>query len=140
MDQSTIPFGGDVNITSLPSTGSRDPVEYLNNQHGTAQEQLSEGCNLWKIHTLPNDDRSSNERKQWRQQQLKEVLSDTGKQLSDEESSKISELLENYHDVFSLSDEERGETDLVEFSIETGNVSPERDRQPEEFHMQLTRK
>jgi len=26
--------------------------------------------------------------------------------------------LENYHDVFSLSDEERGETDLVEFSIE----------------------
>ena len=54
------------------------------------------------IHTLPNEDCSSKEQKQWRQQQLKEVLTDTGKQSSDEESSQIGKLLENYHDVFSF--------------------------------------
>ena len=85
VDQSTIPSGDDVNITcpDLPST----------NQHGAVQEQLSEGSNLWMIHTLPNDDCCSNERKQWRQQQLKEVLTDTEEQLSDEESSQISKLI-----------------------------------------------
>ena len=94
------------------------------------------------MHTLPNDDCSSNEQKQWRQQQLNEVLTDTGKQLSDEESSQISKLLENYHDVFSLSDEERGETDLVEFSIETGSASPERQaarRIPYAAHQEINR-
>ena len=32
----------------------------------------------------------------------------------------------DYHDIFSLCDDERGETDLLEFSIETGSASPKR--------------
>ena len=32
--------------------------------------------------------------------------------------------MSNYHDVFSLSDDEREETDLVEFSTDTGSASP----------------
>ena len=62
--------------------------------------------------------------------------------MSDEESSQISKLLENYHGVFSLSDEERGETDLVEFSIETGSASPERQaarRIPYAAHQEINR-
>ena len=36
----------------------------------------------------------------------------------------MSQLLADYHDIFSLNDDERGETDLVEFKIDTGDVSP----------------
>jgi len=42
----------------------------------------------------------------------------------DEESSQISKLLSNYHDVFSSSDNNRGETDFLELSIDTGSASP----------------
>ena len=35
-------------------------------------------------------------------------------------------LLEEYHDVFSLEDGERGETDLVQFHIDTGEAIPHR--------------
>ena len=54
-----------------------------------------------------------------RQQQLKESFTGT-------ESSQLSNLLAKYHDIFSLKDDERGETDLVEFKIDTGDACPKR--------------
>ena len=33
-------------------------------------------------------------------------------------------LLTDYHDVFSLEEDERGETDMVEFEINTGDELP----------------
>ena len=54
--------------------------------------------------------------------------------------SKLSNLLaEYYHDIFSLEDDERGETDLVEFKIDTG-VACQKGKQLEEFHLQLDRR
>jgi len=42
------------------------------------------------------------------------------------ELSQISKLLVDYHDVFYLGEEDRGETNLVEFEIKTGSASPVR--------------
>ena len=46
------------------------------------------------------------------------------RKLSQEEASQLSQLLADYHDIFSLNDDERGETDLVEFKIDTGMLLP----------------
>jgi len=51
-------------------------------------------------------------------------LVDVEKRLTEEEILQLSELLADYHDIFSLNDDERGETDLVEFKIDTGEAYP----------------
>ena len=45
---------------------------------------------------------------------------------STEEHQQVLSFLEQYHDVFSLTDSDRGETDLVELSIETGEATPKK--------------
>ena len=54
----------------------------------------------------------SNEHVEWRQQQLRKTFIESKIQPSDEESSQLGNLLAEYHDIFSLSDDEQGETDL----------------------------
>ena len=39
-------------------------------------------------------------------------------------STMLMSLLEEYHDMFSLEDGERGETDIVELRIDTGDAHP----------------
>ena len=39
--------------------------------------------------------------------------------MSAEDETKLCELLSEYHDVFSLEEDERGQTNLIEFSIDT---------------------
>jgi len=68
----------------------------------------------------------SNEHILWRQQQLIKSLVDVEKKLTEEEILHLSELLADYHDIFSLNDDERGETDLVEFKIDTGEAYTKR--------------
>ena len=41
-----------------------------------------------------------------------------------EEALQLSDVLAEYHDIVSLCNDERGETDLVEFKIDTGDASP----------------
>ena len=108
--------------------------------HETAQGQLPEQLKLWMV-TLSNDTDCSVEHKEWRQQQLRKTFIQPRRQLSEEESLQMSELLGNYHDIFSLSDDERGETDLMEFSIDTGSASPKRQaarRIPFAAHQEIT--
>ena len=61
----------------------------------------------------------------WRQQQLRSMLKEGKEHLSDEYLP-LEELLAEYHDIFSLEEDERGETDLVTFKIDTGNEIPKR--------------
>ena len=67
----------------------------------------------------------SNERVQWRKEQLVEIM-DLGAEPQSEKLSGLSELLQEYHHAFALEADERGETDLVQFSIDTGEASPMR--------------
>ena len=68
----------------------------------------------------------SNERICWRKQELRKQLqcSSNTELLSTEEKNRLFGTLEQYHDTFSLEDGERGETNLVEFSIDTGESAP----------------
>ena len=77
----------------------------------------------------------SNEHVQWRQHQLRKAFVESRKRLSQEEALQLSHLLADYHDIFSLNDDERGETDLVEFKIDTGDASPKK-QVARRFHLQ----
>ena len=81
---------------------------------------------LSNVSLLPDDNVDSNERIKWRQQQLEKILIPSKECLSQEEASRLRELLIGSHEVFSFEDEERGETDLVEFRIDTGDATPKR--------------
>ena len=71
-----------------------------------------------------SENSGSNEHVQWRQHQLRKAFIGSRKQLSQEEASQLSQLLADYHDIFSLNDDKRGEADLVEFKIDTRDASP----------------
>ena len=53
-------------------------------------------------------------------------MCDVSHNLTPEESSRLSELLANHHEVFSLEVGERGEAGLVKFSIDTGDPTTKR--------------
>ena len=59
-----------------------------------------------------------------RKAKLVECLSNgfAGSNLTTKEHQKVLSFLENYNDVFSLGEGDRGETDLVEMTIETGDA------------------
>ena len=105
----------------------------------TEQQEIEMDPDLFRLLNVslsPDDSVDSNERIKWRQQQLKKILIQSRECLSQEEASRLSELLIGYHEVFSLEDEEREETDLVEFGIDTG-MRPQRDKLPKGFPLLL---
>jgi len=69
---------------------------------------------------------SSNECIIWRQQQLISTFVDSVTGVSEEESSQLGGLVTDYHDIFSLNDEEHGEMDFLKFKIDTGDALPRR--------------
>ena len=81
---------------------------------------------FFNVSLLPDDNVISTERIKWRQQKLNEILIQSRGSITQEENTQLSDLLMGYHEVFSLEDGERGETDLVEFKIDTGDAIPKR--------------
>ena len=61
-----------------------------------------------------------------RQQQLKEILMEDLKHLSVDQSEAIISSVSDLHAAFALEEGERGETNLTQFQIETGNATPKR--------------
>ena len=57
----------------------------------------------------------------WRQQQLGKILRGAKGQLSEGDHLLFEELLSEYHDVFSLDEDEQVETNMIKFNINTGN-------------------
>jgi len=47
-------------------------------------------------------------------------------QLTENGTLQFKKLLAEYHDLFSLTVDKRGETDLIEFKIDTGDVYPKK--------------
>ena len=60
-----------------------------------------------------------------RKEKLKVLLNDGNCSLNSSEQEKLHALLSEYHEVFSLEDNERGETDLVQLTIDTGDAPPQ---------------
>ena len=86
---------------------------------GEESQRLSDELNVLSV-SAP----VSSEWMECRQQQLGNLLRSTKEQLSEEHYLPLEELLLDYHDVFSLEEDERGETDMVEFEINTGDELP----------------
>ena len=61
-----------------------------------------------------------------RQEKLREHIDIERKDVSEEERRELMELLLDYHSAFSLDEDERGETDLVQFEINTGEARPKK--------------
>ena len=61
-----------------------------------------------------------------RKQTVRELFSEDldNPDLSSDQQEKLLSLLEEYHDVFSLEDGERGETDVIKVHIDTGDAPP----------------
>jgi len=61
----------------------------------------------------------------WWQQKLQHLLKDD---MTNPQRVELQPLLLQYHDVFSLLEDDRGETDIVQLKIDTGNAPPQRQR------------
>ena len=63
-----------------------------------------------------------------RKAKLMEYLSDgiTNSELTTKEHQQVLSFLQSYHDVFSLDEGDRDETDLIEMTIETGDAAPKK--------------
>jgi len=104
---------------------------------------LGKAATVDLIHTDTNDDRVdieeseqelsalqnrtySNERVCWRKQELKRQLQSfsTTSAVSKEEMQQLYDTLEGFHDIFLIKDDECGETNFVEFNIDTGESPP----------------
>ena len=68
----------------------------------------------------------SNENIQWRKDKLCTLLDKGESALVPNEREKLKEMLMEYHNVFSLEMNERGETDLIQFEINTGDAPPKK--------------
>ena len=68
----------------------------------------------------------SNECLCWRKQELRNQLQSvsTSLSVSAEEMKQLYDILGEFHDIFSLDDDKRGETSLVEFNRDTGDSPP----------------
>ena len=89
----------------------------------TESEMMQQSLNIYSV-AVPTS--TSSERVKWRQQQLSQLLRDTKGRLSEADHLPLEELLSEYHDVFSLDKDERGETAMIEFEINTGDELPKK--------------
>ena len=80
-------------------------------EYDETSEQPFEHFRVCAVSSASSGRVCSNEHVEWRQQQLRKTFIESKIQPSDEESSQLGNLLAEYHDIFSLSDNERGETD-----------------------------
>ena len=89
---------------------------------------LEDDLKLRMVSLLSDDGKAfSSKHVVWRQQQL--ISTFVGSEInkvSEEEHLQLRGFLTDYHDIFSLNDEERGETDLIEFKIDTGEACTRR--------------
>ena len=67
------------------------------------------------------------ETEEWREQKMMENFEHTIK-LPENERIAFCEFLKKHHTAFSLEDNERGETDLIQLEIDTGEASPKKQR------------
>ena len=84
----------------------------------SSQQTCSSNVNVNKV--------MSQEKIDDRQDKLKAMIDEANCTISSTERDSLFALLSEYHDVFSLDDNERGETDLVQLTIDTGEAPPQR--------------
>ena len=79
-------------------------------------QPTTERTSVSRLHSKPDS---------WRKKKLAESVGPTDT-LSSEQQQELIDFLGQHHAAFALEEHERGETDLVEFNIETGAADPRR--------------
>ena len=69
---------------------------------------------------------TSNENTQWRKDKLCTLVDSGESALVSHEREQLKVTLREYHTIFSLEENERGETDLIQFEIDTGDSPPKK--------------
>ena len=82
-------------------------------------EQISEGPAVVKTVT-------TQEGLEWRTTQLRVVIDRDDSPLDTLQKDELHSLLSEYHQTFSLEEDERGETDIVQLIIDTGDAPPQK--------------
>ena len=83
------------------------------------RQQIPESLNVFSDTVPPI---ISNKRVKWRQQQMGNLLSSA--KLLRKDRQLFEQLLSEYHNVFSLEEDERGEPSIVEFEMDNGAKLP----------------
>ena len=96
-----IGFGTPVEVVEIDSLGAADPVYVRRMASGGTEDETRQG-------------------------ELGALLSPELRAVPEEERAQLLTLLMKHHSVFSLKDGERGETDMTEVHIETGEAIPRR--------------
>lgn len=105
--------------------GTVQPIEVVRPTEGSDMSSIPEKSgNYSEVRSLNVADGITNKLiPAGRKKQLKELISQ-GCSLQGKDEEQLLSLLEEYHDVFSLEEGERGETNWVEMNIDTGDATP----------------
>ena len=87
----------------------------------TESEMIQQSLNVYST-AVPTS--TSSEHVKWRQQKLCKLLRDNKGRLSERDHLSLEDLISEYHDVFNLDEDERGETDMIKFEINKGDELP----------------
>ena len=104
-------------------TGSEPSLPMTEKQEPRPDEGCLQSSPIELVRRVVDDQPWSAEKTAWRKQKLQESL-DLGDSLDPEQLRKSMKVLQEHHDAFALEEDERGETDLVEFTVDTGGAQP----------------
>ena len=107
-------------VGEVSETGVVESTDLI--EHGDQPQERQDGS-VDQVRRVESGQHLSAERIQWRKEKLIETLK-TKDTLQPDEKLKLTIMLQEHHQVFALEDGERGETDLIEFSIDTGDARP----------------
>ena len=99
-----------VGASTHSRTTAREAEPLMSNPHSSTS----------RVKMVRKIEHLSAERVQWRKDKLTEILG----LKNESELQGLGEMLRQYHHAFALEEDERGETDLVQFSIDTGDAHP----------------
>ena len=132
---------GVVNASGIMQPDSRGIAYVVVENHSGYTESLEESTEIGTVgkadivtpqDTLPIQAATTvhrirtEEENEHRKAKLKESLGIERSDLPPEHRTQLLEMLASFHDAFSLAEEERGETDWVQFEIDTGEARPKR--------------
>ena len=89
-------------------------------------EEVSPGKANLQVEKVRVNQVLSQERTDDRKKKLRMLIGEANHGVKSSEKEELYALLSEYHEVFSLEDNERGETDLVQLTIDTGDAPPQR--------------
>ena len=106
-----------VTVDAIPEDVASSPQEEETGNQVALCEQHKQAV----VQVVTTTDREEN-----RKQKLIGSVAEIGTGLPWQDKSKLQDLLCKYHHVFTLEDGERGETEMVQMRIDTGDAEPRR--------------